>query len=523
MNKKTFVAALFIAAMILSLTAGVRIEVAKAQAPKTIVVPDDYSSIQDAIDAANPGDTVYVKDGTYYPVGIDKPLTLIGEDRQKTIISYPNYPINSDYPDIYVEASNVTISNFTITGPGADAIDLSYAYPYPSNISLIGNTINDVLYGIETGGGENYFISDNNITGNTVGISFASSNSTISGNNVDANSPIGIAMGNCQNVTVKDNGIYGSVNNPNFESGGGIALEDGGPFYVYGNSIVYNEGFGLEFYGCNNSTVYNNDILSNNIGIGLENYTGTESWSNVGSGNEVYNNNLIGNAQDVAVGQRSDLVSWDNGYVGNYWSDYQTNYPNASEIGNSGIWNTPYVIDANNTDHYPLMNQIDIDNPAPNPLNISIVSPMNGTTFTVSFGQYPRFSIPLIYTTNTALSWVGYSLNGESNVTVTGNGTLINDPSISDNQFTLTLYANDTSGNWATPQTVTCFVYVPADVSTSPRNTGPALTLTILIIFLIILFSVFLVIVLPLRKAKNRTHLSGLNQVSWVNKISAMS
>jgi hypothetical protein len=48
---------------------------------------------------------------------------------------------------------------------------------------------------------------------------------------------------------------------------------------------------------------------------------------------------------------------WDDGYPsgGNYWSDYQTTYPNASEIDSSGIWNTPYVIDANNTDHYPLM------------------------------------------------------------------------------------------------------------------------------------------------------------------------
>jgi hypothetical protein len=48
---------------------------------------------------------------------------------------------------------------------------------------------------------------------------------------------------------------------------------------------------------------------------------------------------------------------WDNGYPsgGNYWRDYQTRYPNATEIDSSGIWNTPYVIDANNTDRYPLM------------------------------------------------------------------------------------------------------------------------------------------------------------------------
>ena len=49
---------------------------------------------------------------------------------------------------------------------------------------------------------------------------------------------------------------------------------------------------------------------------------------------------------------------WDNAAVGNYWSDYQTKYPNATEIGNSGIGNTPYIVDANNIDHYPLMKPV---------------------------------------------------------------------------------------------------------------------------------------------------------------------
>ena len=34
--------------------------------PRTIVVPDDYPTIQAAIDKANAGDTVFVKKGTYY-------------------------------------------------------------------------------------------------------------------------------------------------------------------------------------------------------------------------------------------------------------------------------------------------------------------------------------------------------------------------------------------------------------------------------------------------------------------------
>ena len=46
---------------------------------------------------------------------------------------------------------------------------------------------------------------------------------------------------------------------------------------------------------------------------------------------------------------------WDNGSVGNYWSNYTVKYPNASEVNNTRIGDTPYVINQNNIDHYPLI------------------------------------------------------------------------------------------------------------------------------------------------------------------------
>jgi len=39
-----------------------------------------------------------------------------------------------------------------------------------------------------------------------------------------------------------------------------------------------------------------------------------------------------------------------------HWSDYEERYPNATELDDSSIWDTPYVIDENNQDNYPLMN-----------------------------------------------------------------------------------------------------------------------------------------------------------------------
>jgi hypothetical protein len=56
---------------------------------------------------------------------------------------------------------------------------------------------------------------------------------------------------------------------------------------------------------------------------------------------------------------------------------------------------------------------------------------------------------------------------GSGNVTVSENGTWVHD--FGPNGYhTLTLYANDTSGNWATPQTVTYLVNFYPDYPPTP-------------------------------------------------------
>jgi len=53
--------------------------------------------------------------------------------------------------------------------------------------------------------------------------------------------------------------------------------------------------------------------------------------------------------------------AWDNGEEGNYWSDYVTRYPNATEVDGSGVGDTAFYINENNQDSHPLMNPVDVN------------------------------------------------------------------------------------------------------------------------------------------------------------------
>jgi N-acetylneuraminic acid mutarotase len=83
------------------------------------------------------------------------------------------------------------------------------------------------------------------------------------------------------------------------------------------------------------------------------------------------------------------------------------------------------------------------------PPNIAILSPENKT--------YGETDIKSIFTVDEPVSWIGYSLDGQDNVTVTANVTLAVLPEGSHN---LTFYATDLVGNTGVSETV-CFVIAP--------------------------------------------------------------
>lgn len=78
------------------------------------------------------------------------------------------------------------------------------------------------------------------------------------------------------------------------------------------------------------------------------------------------------------------------------------------------------------------------------PPNITFASSLNGT--------YTNSTVPLVFSVDKAVSWTGYSLDGQQNITVTGNITLTG---LSSGTHSIVVYANDTFGNMGASETLT--------------------------------------------------------------------
>lgn len=225
-----------------------------------------------------------------------------------------------------------------------------------SNNTITENTLTESYCGIQLEHSSDNYIEGNNVTGNNQGIYLdSSSENTIHGNDVTSN----------------NRGIELSVSSSNFISGNNLAANvqgitlSGTTFtdYVIGDS----NNITTVVYASLNNTVIKNNIIDNTCGV----------WIGFASNNTFSSNNFINNTDQVKVevpsfAEYSPANSWDDGEQGNYWSDYGSRYPNATELDDSGTWNTPYVINENNQDNHPLIESVVIPNDEP-PLNPTLI------------------------------------------------------------------------------------------------------------------------------------------------------
>ena len=167
--------------------------IASTESGTVIHVPLNFTTIQAAVDNANSSDTIVISSGTYREnLIIDKSLTLIGEDRDTTIVDGLGFG-----DAISIRSDSVTITSLTVINNGTgirtaiavnhhggiivDATKLAGSY-YALSLVVCSNSIfsNNIIinntYGIELIYTDNNVFSNNTISGNSEGIAFDSTN-----------------------------------------------------------------------------------------------------------------------------------------------------------------------------------------------------------------------------------------------------------------------------------------------------------------------------------------------------------
>jgi parallel beta-helix repeat protein len=240
------------------------------------------------------------------------------------------------FDEIVVERSNIIIDGYRYTLQGIGTGNGFYLSGI-DNVTIKNTTIKNYQYGIMLYSSSNNTISRNNITANNsegIYLEGYSDYNRIAGNSIN-NSQYGIRL-----YYSSDNSIVGNnITNNEY----GIRLTYSTYNNISENNVTANSRDGIYLYESSNNIISKNSITANN-GDGIYFYASCYN-------NTIYHNNLINNTNQVDISYTSGNV-WDDGYPsgGNYWSDYT-----GVDANGDGIGDTPYIIDANNTDRYPLM------------------------------------------------------------------------------------------------------------------------------------------------------------------------
>lgn len=284
----------------------------------TWYVPDNYPTIQEAINAANPGDTVLVYPGTYIEnVDVAKSLTIKSESGAEVTVVQA---VNPNDHVFEITADYVNIIGFTVKGAAetwkvgiylkgvgycsvSDSIASNnyvgiYSY-YSGNNDLINNiALNNYYAGIRLGHTGYNSLTNNILSDNILGIELVSSSNNDLTNNIALNNEYGI-------------GLYYLGNN-----------------YLT-NNIASNNYVGIHIFSSSNNIIYLNDFIDNEYNVYSSDSTNV--WNSPEKIIYTYDGNTYTN------------------YLGNYWDDYT-----GSDADGDGIGDAPYSIDSDK-DNYPLM------------------------------------------------------------------------------------------------------------------------------------------------------------------------
>jgi len=255
--------------------------------PTTWIVDDDgpadFHTIQEAINAANPGDAIFVEKGTYNEgLLIAKSLNLIGENASSTFIVSP---LSSAI--VLFTVNDVSICNFSVTTAfhgiwmGNGLVSVYDA----KNVSIVGNILNTSF--VETAA---IYLT------NTI-------NCTIAKNEISS-SHRGISLYNSTLCTVSENNVSAST---------GIFMNGSTMNKICNNKILgYEYSVFLQY--TNNITMRNNTMVSPSFsyqgfavaGFSVEDYLHDIDSSNTINGKPVF---YLVNKKDVTINEDAGYVA----------------------------------------------------------------------------------------------------------------------------------------------------------------------------------------------------------------------
>ena len=197
----------------------------------------DYKAIQEAINNAPANSTIYIKKGVYREIiVINKPITLIGEDKNKTVIN----PVSEQNKyAVYISKPGVTIKNMSITNGGDGLYTMGIQIVSPST-RLENIKVYDV----------------------PIGVGIWSSNNLITNSTFQGNTDEGIALLGTSSSPVKNNSIINCIFQNNTD---GIELQYASNNKISSCRFLNNSHDGISAIASenNNNTIINCRIYNN--------------------------------------------------------------------------------------------------------------------------------------------------------------------------------------------------------------------------------------------------------------------
>ncbi|WP_049928650.1 nitrous oxide reductase family maturation protein NosD [Halopiger goleimassiliensis] len=331
----------------------------------------EFDSVQAAVDAAEPGETIVLEGRFDERVTVDTPgVTLEAVERDAAVIDG-----GEEGTVVEVVADDVTVEGVWIRNSGYDKnVDDSGVLVNGSSATLSELRLTEIAFGIWIGSVDDVTVEDSRIAGredvqtvqrgngihlwettdaelrnNSIttvrdgiyyqwaegihaaenamwdmryGVHYMYSNDNVLEGNVAFDNDVGYALMVSYDLTMRGNV---AVNNDG-TSGHGILLKDVEDSEIVGNELVGNDN-GLYVYNAQDNRLTDNLLLENAVGVHIT--AGS-------SGELVTGNSFLGN-DEAAFAETTSQTSWNGTERGNYWADART-----VDLDEDGIGDTRY-------------------------------------------------------------------------------------------------------------------------------------------------------------------------------------